>query len=313
MTVPTTVLCWEMLDSMSGSVTNEQEEGERREVKRRYLIGQTNGFNETVEQISDYAPPYVDSDGYGIYWMRTRLDVNSVGNQYFDCTATYQTLLPKASPNSPTPQDYVPGGLAWDTTGHTEHITQAFSQVAYGDTEPDFENAINVSGDSVNGLDVVRPGMKYSETWILPVSIAASCAYVSSVYYLTGTVNQNQFRCFAPGECLFLGARGQWQGDQPYVVVTYDFEARPNKTIYFSPHPAGVVVDKEGWQYLWIRYAPDVSGQTIMQKPIAVYKATVYEKADWSGLGIVARPAPAANARNPAFGGAPQLPAGWNP
>lgn len=306
------VLCWEMLDSMSGSVTNEQEDGERREVKRRYLIGQTGGFNDTVEKIAVYAPPYVASDGYGIYWMRTRLDVNGVGNRYFDCTATYQTLVPKINPSDPSTPDYVPGGLAWDTTGHTEHMTQALSQTAYGDDGPDFENAINVSGDSVNGVDVVRPGMKYSETWILPVSVAASCAYVSSVYNLTGTVNQNQFRCFDPGECLFLGARGQWQGDQPYVVVTYEFEARPNKTLFFSPYPAGVVFDKEGWEYIWIRYAPDVSNNTLIQKPVTVYKARVYEKADWSALGIVSAPAPAARRRTPLAAGNAQLPDGWN-
>lgn len=302
---------WEMLDSMSGSVTNEQEQGETREVRRRYLIGQTAGFNDTVAQMELYAPSYVASDGAGLYWMRKRLDVNGVGNQHFDCTATYQTLIPKPAEGGAT-GEYIPGGLSWDTTGYTEHITQAITQIAHGDVGPDFENAINVSGDSVNGVDVVRPGMKYSETWILPVAVAASCDYVNTVYYLTGTVNQSPFRCFDPGECLFLGARGQWQGDQPYVVVTYDFEARPNKEVNFSPNPPGVVFQKKGWQYIWIRYATEVSDNTLVQKPVAVYQATVYEEAEWAGLGIVGLPAPAAAPQVPAAQVPPLLPVGWN-
>ena len=305
------IQCWEMLDSMSGSVTNEQDEGETREVRRRYMIGQTVGFNDTVSQISLYAPSYVNSDGAGIYWVRKRLDVTCVGNSYFDCTAIYQTLIPKFDDPANPSGDYIPGGISWDTTGHTEHITQALSQTAYGETGPDFENAINVSGDSVNGLDVVRPCLKYSETWILPLSVAASCAYVGAVYRLTGTVNASAFRCFSPGECLFLGARGQWQGDQPYVTVTFDFEARPNQDLNFSPNPPGVQFNKKGWEYIWIRYATDVSSDTLVQKPVAVYKAKVYEDEDWADLGIVAKPAPG-TVRSPANSSPPLLPAGWN-
>lgn len=306
------IQCWEMLDSMSGSVTNEQDQGETREVRRRYMIGQTAGFNDTVAQVSLYAPSYVNSDGAGIYWVRRRLDVTCVGNSYFDCTAVYQTLVPKPpEENNPQDPNYIPGGISWDTTGHTEHITQAFSQIPHGETSPNFENAINVSGDSVNGLDVVRPCLKYSETWILPLSLAASCAYVGAIYRLTGTVNASAFRCFSPGECLFLGARGQWQGDQPYVTVTFDFEARPNEEASFSPNPPGVVFQKEGWDYLWVRYATDVSSDTLIQKPVAVYQAKVYQKKDWADLGIVAVPAPGV-VRTDANSSPPLLPAGWN-
>lgn len=307
-----TVQCWEMLDSMSGSVTNEQEQGEVREVKRRYMIGQTQGFNNTVKEISLYAPPYVDSDASGIYWVRRRLDVNGVGNRYFDCTATYQTLVPKETEGSGGGVDYVPGGVSWDTTGNTEHITQAISQQAFGETGPDFQGAINVSGDSVNGLDVVRPCLKYSETWILPLSVAASCSYVGAVYRLTGSVNSAPFRCFKPGECLFLGARGQWQGDQPYVTVTFDFEARPEEDLNFSPNPPSVSFTKKGWQYVWVRYSRDVDSDTLVQKPVAVYCATVYPEKDWSGLGIVGLPAPGVP-RAPAPGILPLASIGWNP
>lgn len=280
------VKCWEMLDSMSGSVTNEQEQGEVREVRRRYLIGQTAGFNATVDEINKYAPAYVNSDGAGIYWLRKRLDINGVGNRYFDCTATYQTLIPKPQSEGDGGNAPVAGGIMWDTTGHTEHMTQAYDEEVYGDETVSFEAAINVSGDSVNGIDVVRPGMKYSETWIMPAAYAMDCAYISAVYTNTGTVNDTQFRCFEPGECLFLGARGQWQGDQPYVVVTFDFEARPNETVDLSPGLAGVIFEKEGWQYYWIRYQTDTNDDTLIQRPIAAYLNTIYRKRNWFDLGI---------------------------
>lgn len=300
---------WEMLDSMSGSISNESESGEVREVKRRYLIGPTLGFNNTVAEIELYAPSYVESDGSGIYWVRKRLEVQGVGNSYFDCTATYQTLQTKKKDSNNNNDDGgnpVPGSVAWDTTGHTEHKTQALAQSKYPNDAPSFSGAINVSGNSVNGIDVVSPGMKYSETWIMPIELAMSCDYIGNIYSLTGTVNESAFRCFDPFECLFLGARGQWQGDQPYVTVTFDFEARPNMQVNvptttdgYEPGVGevavggggGAKVQKDGWQHLWYLYKPDVNNNAIVQKPVAAYIDTIYHYASWSALRIGRAPA----------------------
>jgi hypothetical protein len=284
-----TVVCYEMSDSMSGSVTNDSENGEVREVKRRYVIGQCVGFNDAVSQIEAYAPQYVESDGAGIYWRRERLDVNGIGNKWFDCTATYTTLLPKSEGGEqPSQTDPVPGTIAWDTTGNTEHITSGLTtERSIPSGAPYFYEALNVSGDSVQGIDVVRPSLKYSETWILPVSVAISTTFVGSIYKLTGTVNDSTFRAFEAGECLFMGARAQWSGDQPYVAVTFDFEARPNNPTYYVSGITGI--SKEGWEHIWIRYEAESSSGTIVRKPIAAYVNTVYPKKDWSGLLIVSK------------------------
>lgn len=279
------IVVYETLDSMSGSVTNDLEEGETREVRRSYVIGQCEGFNDAVSQIEPYAPTYVQSDGAGIYWRRTKLDVAGVGNKYFAVTATYATLIPK-SDGSPTGGggNVVAGAIAWDTTGHTEHITQAFEQDGFPDGAPDFHGAINVSGDSVNGLDVVRPCLRYSETWIVAASLAISPSFIGAIYSRTGTVNLSQFRAFQPGEALFMGARATWQGDLPYVAVTYDFEARPNGEWYTQGF--GEVIQKEGWQYIWCLYGTAADAARLVQRPQFAYKATVYEKKDWGGLMI---------------------------
>lgn len=303
------IKCYELMDSMSGSITNESEGGEVREVKRRYVVGRcTGGFNEAVDEVSKYAPSYVASDGSGLYWVRRRLEVSGIGNAYFDCTATYQTLQPKppGDPGNPQQEDFTPGSIAWDTTGNTEHITQGLDdEDRYDENAPDFYSALNVSGDSVQGLDVVRPGLKYSETWIIPAQVAVSCDFVGAVYRLTGTVNLNTFRCFQPGEALFLGGRAQWTGDQPYVAVTFDWEARPNVTDFYVK--AVAQFPKEGWEHVWIQYAPETNSGSLIRMPIAAYKNRVYHKKDWSSLGMIAKtvggPRSGANRQPPAAGG----------
>jgi hypothetical protein len=302
-----TVVCYEMLDSMSGSITNDLSQGETREVNKRYLIGQCAGFNDAVSSIEAYAPQYVESDGAGIFWRRAKLTVNAIGNKYFDCTSTYATLVFKQSGDeSEDPQDtrnYVPGSLAWDTTGHTEHRTQSRGQACFPDGGPDFDRAINVSGESVNGIDVIVPSLKYSETWIMPVQVAINSAYVGAVYERTGTVNLNQFRAFKPGEALFMGARGQWTDDQPYVAITYDFECRPNVSDYSVS--AGIpTFSKEGWQYVWVMYETAPSAGSLVRRPLYAYRETIYEKKDWSPLKIVDKPIAGPPAVNRPFGAA---------
>lgn len=283
------IKCYELMDSMSGSITNESEGGEVREVKRRYVVGRcTGGFNQAVDEVSKYAPPYVESDGSGLYWVRRRLEVSGIGNAYFDCTATYQTLQPKPpeNPQNPEQDDFTPGSIAWDTTGNTEHITQGLDDEDRYGTDVDQFSALNVSGDSVQGLDVVRPGLKYSETWIIPAQVAVSCGFVGAVYRLTGTVNLNTFRCFQPGEALFLGGRAQWTGDQPYVSVTFDWEARPNVDDFYVKGVA--MIEKEGWEHISIQYAPETNGGSLIRMPIAAYKNRVYHKKSWADMGMIA-------------------------
>ncbi|MBU6222275.1 MAG: hypothetical protein KGR24_05925 [Planctomycetes bacterium] len=283
-----------MADSMSGSVTNESEGGEVREVKRRWVIGRCQGFDDAVDQISLYAPPYASLSGY--FAVRSRLDVSGIGNRYFDCTATYRTLLPKPDDEGDGgggggggggESNFVPGSGSWDTSGTTERMYQALSETGYPEESAAYmEEAINVNGGSVEGVDVVKPGMRYSETWIVPAATAFSYEYMGAVHRLTGTVNDEPFRAFDPGEALFMGARLQYQGDQPYASITFEFECRPNEPDFTVSGHANVTFSKEGWDYVWIRYEDAVSDGSLIRRAIAVYKNQIYKKGDWAGLGI---------------------------
>lgn len=279
-----TLVVYEALDSMSGSIQKEQGQAIVKEVRRRYVVGQCDSFDDCVEKIEAYTPMYAAS--VNNYWMRHTLSINGLGNKYFDVTATYRTLVP-VQQSQGEPPEYVPGSIGWDTTGHSEHITQSLpTQQRIPNNAPNYRGAINVSGDAVQGIDVVRPVFRYSETWILPVDSVLNCAYLGNVYRLTGTVNANQFRCFEPGEALFLGARGQWQEDQPYVAVTYEFEARPNDPNYYPFDGAAGFFDKKGWDHIWIKYQDEADEGELVKVPVAAYKSKVYREESWSALGI---------------------------
>jgi hypothetical protein len=108
---------------------------------------------------------------------------------------------------------------------------------------------------------------------------------VKSVYTLTGTVNASQFRAFSPGEALFMGARAQWSGDQPYTTVTFDFNCRANDPEFYVK--AIAQTNKEGWEFAWVVYYPSSTGSGfLVQRPECVIIDTIYKKKDWSGLKI---------------------------
>jgi hypothetical protein len=286
---------YELRDSESGSIDSaDLESGEVWNVTKKYLIGQCpDGMGEVRNAISGYLPQYCQSD-VG-YWRRKSLAIKAVGKQCFECTGEYTTLLPAGGGGDggggSQPDDsrsFVPGSIAWDTTGFTEHTTSALSErVEGGDGTEDFGGAINVQGTSVQGLDKVVPAMKYSETWIMPAQVGMSVDFVKAVYSLTGTVNASQFRAFSPGEALFMGARAQWSGDQPYTTVTFDFNCRANDPEFYVK--AISPTNKEGWEFAWVVYYPSSTGSGfLVQRPACVVIDTIYKKKDWGGLKITA-------------------------
>jgi len=288
---------YELRDSESGSVDSENlEAGEVWNVTKKYLIGQCpGGMGEVKDAIAGYLPRYVQASSG--YWRRKSLSIKGVGKQCFECTGEYTTLVPVAAGGGggegSQPEDsrqFVPGSISWDTSGFTEHVTSALSErVVGGEGADDFGGAINVQGTSVQGVDKVVPAMKYSETWIMPAQVGMSEAFVKAVYTLTGTVNASQFRAFSPGEALFMGARAQWSGDQPYTTVTFEFQARANDPAFYVK---GITAtNKEGWEFPWVvYYQSSTASGFLVQRPACLVIDQIYQKKDWSGLGIATSP-----------------------
>jgi hypothetical protein len=192
---------------------------------------------------------------------------------------------------------------SFDTTGGTQHITQAAQGNIIGvsgnaittasperrfpPSAPMMNGAIGVDSNGVNGVDVVSPQLQWQEQYDVPNTYITS-AYIRGLAGITGTVNNASFRGFAAGEVLFVGCSGaqEWDDDKgrgPWSL-TYRFVASQNVTNKTIGSISGI--DKKGHEYLWVRYEDAVSSSSLIKQPKAVYVDKVYMDGDFSGLGI---------------------------
>jgi len=177
--------------------------------------------------------------------------------------------------------------FSFDTGGGTQHITQSLQTIASyaaSGTPPDFQGAIGVTHDSVEGVDITVPVYNFSETHYLADTVVTE-AYKQTLFQLTGKVNNAPFKGFAAGEVLFLGASGSKRGEEDWEI-TFRFAASPNRTGLTVGSITGI--DKKGWEYMWVRYADgeDEVAHAMVKKPVAVYIEKVYELGDFTQLGI---------------------------
>jgi len=178
--------------------------------------------------------------------------------------------------------------FTFDTGGGTQHITQSLLTVGkYPPEAADFGGAIGYDGESVAGVDIVQPVQSFSETHYLKDN-KITTAYKKGVSSITGTMNNDAFRGYNPGEVLFLGASGTRRGTSSDSLwdVTYKFSVSPNRKNFKVGDIT--VTEKYGWDYMWVRYADHVDDakKTLLKKPVAVYIERVYKIANFGALGI---------------------------
>lgn len=236
--------------------------------------------------------------GSNVQLFAESYSINYLGDDAWQVTIAYE----KEGADDDSQTEPLKRGRSFDTSGGTQHITQ--SRPVGNGAALDFERrfpqnaanqsgAIGVDGDSVAGVDVVVPSLQWTETYDVPSDYVTS-AYIKSVANLTGTTNRSTFRTFAAGEVLFLGCNGsqEWddnRGDGPWSL-SYKFVASPNAGPG-QTYPAMTVgniagIEKQGHEYLWIKYEPSVNGTSLVKLPKAVYVNKVYRDADFSLLGI---------------------------
>jgi len=206
-------------------------------------------------------------------------------------------VIARYSPNSvsnqsePVPPPEVGDSeFAFDTTGGTQHITQALSTVAvYPDpaigVASDWQGAIGVTDDGVQGVDIVAPQMAYEETHQIAHATVIG-GLVGIIHSLTAKVNNAPFKGFAAGELLFLGATGRRRKTEDFWTITFKFQASRNATaIVVGPV---TVTSKDGWDYLDVEYetAEDETASMLIKKPIAARVQRVYERGNFAALGI---------------------------
>lgn len=184
------------------------------------------------------------------------------------------------------PKDTGDSSFSFDTGGGTTHITQSLATIgSYAPptkTAPNFQGAIGVTTDSVEGTDITVPIYSFTETHYIDIALVTG-AYKATLFGLTGRVNNAGFKGFAAGEVLFLGASGSQRGEDDWEI-TYRFAASPNVSGLTIGDITGI--NKKGWEYIWVRYADAEDEKVLVKQPIAVYVEKVYDEGNFAGLGI---------------------------
>lgn len=211
---------------------------------------------------------------------RRSIDADCLGANVWDATVNYA--------NKDTTQ---PGysSYEFETGGGTQHITQAREHIQgyYLSTDaaaPDFHGAIGVTGDEVEGCDIVVPVYQFSERHIMNAS-RVTPAYKANLYFLTGRTNNASFKGFDAGEVLFMGAQGSKRGYDDWEI-SFKFAASQNVTGLTIGDLTGI--EKKGWEYLWVLYEDkvDAIAKYKVKRPRAVYIERVYNAGDFSLLRI---------------------------
>jgi hypothetical protein len=244
-----------------------------------YVITGTDSDTDATDALDDYlAQNNLRTWDDGIPYQG--IAIEQVADQIWFATVNYGYM--NNSQNETT-------NYSFDTGGGTMKITQShagFSVNKYaksGSTAPDFQGAIGVDDNSVNGCDIVVPTYNFSEARYLEAGDVDD-TYKMALFNLTGKVNNSSWHGYAQGEVLFLGASGSKNGRNGKWEIAYKFAASPNRTGIQIGSISGIA--KKGWEYLWVRYEKSVNQDVLVQTPAAVYVHQVYEYGDFSNLGF---------------------------
>lgn len=196
----------------------------------------------------------------------------------YDVTVRYGPRKPREPGDS---------AFSFDISTGTQRITQSRSTVdryAVPGRDPvDYQGAIGVARDgTVEGAEILVPEFQYTEEHTFE---SLSAGYIGTLFGLTGKVNDSQWKHFAAGECLFVGATGRKTAEEEWRV-TYTFLGAPNLTGLSVGDIDGIT--KDGWDYLWVVYEDvlDNDAGLVIQKPVEVHIERVYDRADFDDLGI---------------------------
>lgn len=240
------------------------------------LIGDEELGHYEAETYAKLHGPQLDQD-----LVRTHVDLNELRPGYFRAAFHFAHPDNEKAQDDQQPED--PSEFSFDTTGGSANIKVSLGTQPYPSDARNFKNAIGVSGDSVEGVDITVPAFKYTEKIVLPAATVTR-SYVRALRRLTGKVNNNSFKGWEAGEVLFLGAVGTQRGRGGDWDITFHFDIELNETDLTIGEFEGIA--KEGHQYLWAYFEPahDEDANALVLQPTAVYVETVYRDDNFSDL-----------------------------
>lgn len=248
-------------------------------ISRTYIIRGTDSDIDAMTALVAEAPTVYNG------MTRGNCSVEPQGGDLWIGTAPYTP----AADVPPPPLESGESEYDFDTGGGVMHVTQAKAHiVSYappGEVPGDHGGAIGVTGDGVDGVDIVIPSYRWSERHAI-ASGGVTNAYKYKLFSLTGKTNDAPFRGFATGEVLFLGASGSQRGDGDWEI-TINFAAQKNQN-GLSVGAISGIIDVQGWEYMWVRYE-DVedtaaSPPCMVSRPVEVHVERVYDAGDFGDL-----------------------------
>jgi len=237
------------------------------------LSGTTNGLVAKTLAVG-YSPVLYEN------LVRQNIEVACQGFDVWYVDVTYGPI--------PPPEE---GEFKWtfDTTGQTQHITQALEHITeYADGPKESHGGtigVTENGD-IEGVDVPCAGFKWTENWQLLLA-SYGWTYSTILGEITGSVNSTAFRGFDADTVMFMGATGSQSTKDPLLLdITYSFEHSKSVTGQtVGPIPA---VAKKGWEYAWVEYVttPGAVAKRLLRTPRQVNVERVSYREDFAVLGI---------------------------
>lgn len=195
------------------------------------------------------------------------------GNKYmFRITATYEVL----GRQDTFDESFTFGGEAstlYDALDSREYFIEVdangtcnLQNAGVGEEKNVFGYRINVQEDVAEGIEIISPYGQYTRRYVFSRAVLGDLAcWTRERMLLFGSVNNNDMGAFCKGELRFERMEiTETEGDE--VSVTFVFGVRPGRQITFKAKecdtttsggavlPYEFVVNKYGWEYVWVRY-----------------------------------------------------------
>ncbi len=247
-----------------------------------YIVAGTNDEAAAIAAVNAIATPY------GLLWPNEisleRLDAMSGGFQMFRATVSYGPVQGGLG----TGEGEELPTFTCDYSGESAKILQGLAVVntypAAGQPAVNFNGAINVTSEGVEGVEIEVPVFSFSLSISIPTSLFTT-SYQASVAKITKSINNNTWRGFAAKEVRFDGMSVSGTFGER-TSITFRFSVSPNMTDLEVGGITGIT--KAGWDYLWCYYwdDEDPTAKMLIKKPLQVNVNQVYPLANFLVLGL---------------------------
>ena len=212
--------------------------------------------------------------------FRQRMRASQEGHQFFLVEVEYADRQPNRE------------GREWQftTSAERQRIFQSLQTVLNLPQAADHEGAIGVQQQNgelaVEGTEILVPVHRWSEKRVIPPAQILNTSFRKALTAAVGTVNARAWRGFGPGEVLFTGWSGRVAELEETATVQFSFAYSP--TVRNFRIGQFQVPEKQGWDYLWVRY-DDAEAQglgQLLKRPVEVHVERVYRRTDFQALGL---------------------------